>query len=265
MPSPGSLAEEERAVAALCAALTAAGRPAHPTGRQPDRDPEDPLTIDAVIDVNGVEHVVDVCSVTIDSRWPQAINRADLILTAALDQEAAAAGLVVDVTLVPQVGDPGQPWGTGYYEGIIQTARRLLPEGPGMEDEVIDDGTYVRIRTHPQTDDGRHVVLRPWLSASPDILEETTKNLAPPVEKKLNGQLANAKAAGYPVILLLDQVAPPDTGLWRNFMASPSTIAQAIAPLLAAQPGIVDEVWLRDAQGEIHSVSDWLSRLGLIG
>jgi hypothetical protein len=60
------------------------------------------------------------------------------------------------------------------------------------------------------------------------------------------------------LILLLDQVAPPDTGLWRQFMASPSAIAQAIAPLLAEHADVVDEVWLRDAQGEVHSLRVWV-------
>jgi hypothetical protein len=217
-----------------------------------------------VISVDGVDVAVDVCSVTIDPRWPQAIKRAERVLGAALEEAARRAGVVVDVTLVPQTGPPGEPWGEEYYQRIIDVARGLLPCGPSDEDVEVDDDTYVQVVPHPQTDDGRHVVVHSWLSSSPDVRKSTEEALTAPVEKKLTGQLANAKSSGYPVILLLDQVAPSDTGLWRQFMASPSTIALAVAPLLVSHPSIVDEVWLRDSAGTMHSVTELMNDRGLL-
>lgn len=251
VPTPGSLDEEDRAVELLCRFLTDAGQPSAHL-RSPDRDPQDPLTVDAVINVAGREWAVDVCAVTFSPRLRPAMARGESVLRAPLEAIAAEAGIGLHVAYLPQEGEAGTAWGGAYYGRIIETARSLVADGEGAL-EVVADGTHIEVLAEPNGGEPR-VRLSAWLSKTPDIRESVALELTDPVTKKLKGQLARAKSAGYPVALLLDLVAPQDVGVWRQFMAGPDAVRQAVLPLLDLFPGVVDQVWLRDTNNQLHQL-----------
>lgn len=250
VPSQGSVAEEGRAIQLLCDTLTAAGQPASIVGR-PDQDPTDPLTVDAVIDVDGRRWAVDVCAVTFSPKLLPAMQRGDAALRGPLEAIAAREGCGLRVAYVPQEGEPGEAdWGADYYKRIIEAAEGLAQQGAGAS-ELVADGTDIEVLMEPEAGAPRVQLLK-WLAKTPDIAQSVTDELTRPVTKKLTGQLARAKSAGYPVALLLDLVAPVDTKLWRQFMAGPESVREAVQPLLGQYPGVVDQVWLRDPDLHLH-------------
>jgi len=69
------------------------------------------------------------------------------------------------------------------------------------------------------------------------------------LESKLDGQLKRAKESGIQVLLLLDQL-PERDGDGTLWLAGGDTILLVVKRLLNEHSGVVDQVWLRSANGE---------------
>jgi hypothetical protein len=254
MPSTGSLEREDRVIQQLVKHLQSSGATVTVVAR-PDRDVEHELTVDVVLRIDDEEWAVDVCALAHSPNKPMAVRRADEVLHKALEPIAEAHQVAIHVTCVAQEGEPGTPWGSDYYAAIVAEALRLAPNGPA-DMMVIDDGTYVHIvdaGQEPSSAWSGDVQVSTWLNSSPDIAEQVTNSLGTPIGSKLRGQLSVAREAGYRTALLLDAVAPADTGNWRHFDAGPLSVAAALDSLDVGNRGL-DAAWLCDGQGHIHQV-----------
>ena len=223
---------------------------------RPDRESGNPLSVDAVIRIDGESWAIDVCSLAHAATFPVAQERARTVLMRELDPIAAAHGVRIAVTCRAVDGQPGESWGADYYAHIVAEAARLAVLGPAEDFTVIGDGTYVWIRPQNEAaagDQQKDVSIQIWLGQSPEIAKEVERDMAAPLAKKLSGQLAGAKAAGLKIGLLLDAVAPQDTGNWRHFEAGEISVAQALATLNAEERGL-EAAWFCHASGKIIRV-----------
>jgi hypothetical protein len=82
----------------------------------------------------------------------------------------------------------------------------------------------------------------------------TSSSSAPPtgwehLRSKLNGQLAQAKAEGSQVMLLIDQVQDPDSRPPSLYWSAPVTVKAVVDRLLRGPPDVVGCVWFRSRDG----------------
>lgn len=130
-----------------------------------------------------------------------------------------------------------------YYNEVIEIAETAAK----AEDMSAGSDGFITVRIYPA--DPPEAVLMPFTdtTGNPFLGTQLEAGLTKPLTKKLTGQLKNAKDAGWPVALLLDQIPRPDSGNRTIWLASAYTIAQVVQRLLNQHPGIVDHVWLRPA------------------
>jgi hypothetical protein len=73
--------------------------------------------------------------------------------------------------------------------------------------------------------------------------------LAAPLRAKLSGQLKVARENDFRVLLLLDQMPARKFDPGTMWTPAHGTICLVVAKLLDESPGIIDQVWLREAYG----------------
>jgi hypothetical protein len=83
----------------------------------------------------------------------------------------------------------------------------------------------------------------------PLVEVQVERGLREVLESKLDGQLRRAKESGTQVLLLLDQV-PERDGDGTLWLAIGGTIQLVVKRLLDEHRGVVDQVWLRSANGK---------------
>jgi hypothetical protein len=235
---------EDEALRLLCSELTGRGLQATITAH-PDRDPRHPLSVDALIRVDGDEWAVDHCLLSRAQSLPTAMRAAESALQAELDQIAVASGQMIVASYLPQTGALGERWGEDYYKRITELAKRAVTTGglvPG------DDG-FATVQAIPSETAG--AVLTPFTdtTGNPLVSAQVTAGLREPLLKKLDGQLKRAQEAGYRTALLLDQVPRPGAQSHTVWMASPTVVAGVAASILREHreknARVLDQVWLR--------------------
>jgi hypothetical protein len=235
---------EEGALQALVNELKARGRDARMTGR-PDIDGHPALTTDATMEIDGNEWAVDHCLVSREPDLPPAMAQAEKTLSSRLQAIAEAHKCGLAVSYLPQAksGHSRQEI-EDYYNEVTATAEAAA------KSEEISVGTdgFITVQVYPA--DPPEAVLIPVTdtTGTPFLGTQLEAGLTAPLTKKLTGQLKNAKDAGWPVALLLDQIPRPGSGNRTIWLASSYTIARVVQRLLNHHPDIVDQEWLRPAQ-----------------
>ena len=238
---------EDGALQALCEELIARGNHAHITAH-PDRDRGHPLTVDAMINIDGTEWAVDHCLLSRPQLLPPAMKAAEVALQTRLDAIAKEHKRLIFASYLPQTGVKGEKWGAAYYDRIV----KLAGEAVAMDAPVVvGDDTFSMVQTRPS--DSPAAVLAPFTDTTghPGVGTQVDAGLRAPLLKKLEGQLKQAKEAGFPTALLLDQVPRPGSNNNTVWIASPTTIAAAVTAILKTHsethPKVLDQVWLRPA------------------
>jgi hypothetical protein len=235
---------EEGALQALVNELKARGRDTRITGR-PDIDGHPSLTTDATMEIDGREWAVDHCLVSREPDLPPAMAQAERTLSSRLQAIAEAHKCGLAVSYLPQAksGHSRQEI-EDYYNEVTATAETAAKSG---EMSAGTDG-FITVQVFPA--DPPEAILIPFTdtTGNPFLGTQLEAGLIGPLTKKLTGQLKNAKDAGWPVALLLDQIPRPGSGNRTIWLTSAYTIAKVVQRLLNQHPGIVEQVWLRPAQ-----------------
>jgi hypothetical protein len=247
----GKALHEDGALSALCAELTAQGRLAVIV-EHPDRQPGSGLTVDAILDVDGVRWAVDHCLLSRASELPTRMTVAEKSLRDRLDAIALRFGVRLFVAYLPQPVAQDRKTrrinGIGsYYEALLTHAERAART---REPYLGSDGMAQVHLLEEGWGPGElpPVVLAPFTNATGSIFigNEVDAGLREPLTKKLDRQFRPAKALGMRTMLLLDQIPRPGGGhtVW---MASPRLVASTVSAILKDTGGesAIDEVWLR--------------------
>jgi hypothetical protein len=235
---------EEGALQALVSELKARGRDARITGR-PDIEGHHILTTDATLEVDGREWAVDHCLVSREPDLPPAMAQAERTLSSRLQAIAEAHKCGLAVSYLPQAkSGRSRREIEDYCNEVTETAETAAKSG---QMSAGSDG-FITVQVYPA--DPPEAVLIPFTdtTGNPFLGTQLEAGLTRPLTKKLTGQLKNAKDAGWPVALLLDQIPRPGSANKTIWLASAYTIAQVVQRLLNQHPGIVDQVWLRPAE-----------------
>jgi len=242
--SDAKVLHEEGALQALVSELKARGRDARITGR-PDIEGHQVLTTDATLEVDGREWAVDHCLVSREPDLPPSMAQAETTLSSRLQAIAEAHKCGLAVSYLPQAkSGRSRREIEDYYNEVTETAEAAAKSG---RMSAGGDG-FITVQVYPA--DPPEAVLIPFTdtTGNPFLGTQLEAGLTAPLTKKLNGQLKNAKDAGWPVALLLDQIPRPGSVNKTIWLASAYTIAQVVQRLLNQHPGIVDQVWLRPAE-----------------
>jgi hypothetical protein len=235
-------AHEDEALVALADELNSRGRKAVIV-RSPDRDPSDPLTVDAIIRIDGQDWAVDHCMLSSPPDLPGALTAAEKALQPRLDAVAEQYQCGLIVTYQPQSkARHDKQHIDDYYDEVVRAAERAAQTGcfVGEPDDFV---TADRFSSSPPV---AHLISYVDTAGSRGISDQVEAGIRDALEKKLTGQLARAKDCGLPVALLIDQI--PRLGRQGTVRsASPRLIARAVQESLNAHPGIVDQIWLRPA------------------
>jgi hypothetical protein len=252
---------EDAALQTLCDELIARGSRAEIT-THPDRDLKHPLTVDALISINGTEWAVDHCLLSRPQLLPTAMEAAEAALQTRLDAIAQEHRCLIFASYLPQTGVKGEKWGAAYYDRIVELAEEAATTSATM---VTGDDTFSMVQTCPS--DSPTAVLAPFTDTTghPGVGTQVDAGLRAPLLKKLDGQLKQAKEAGFPTALLLDQVPRPGVSSRTVWIAGPTTVAAVVTAILQAHgethPKVLDQVWLRPAVPALPLVSPALHLL----
>jgi len=235
-------AHEDEALAALTDELNSRGRKAAII-RSPDRDPSDPLTVDAIIRIDGQDRAVDHCMLSSPPDLPGALAAAEKALQHRLDAVAEQYQCGLNVTYQPQsAARHDKQHIDDYYDDVVRAAERAAQTGSfaGEPDDFMTADPF------PSSLPVAYLISYVDTAGSTGISDQVEAGIRDALEKKLTRQLARAKDCGLPVALLIDQIPRPGRqGTVRS--ASPRLTARAVQESLNAHPGIVDQVWLRPA------------------
>jgi hypothetical protein len=238
---------ENAALQAFCDELTARGSLTEITA-YPDRDPEHPLTVDALISINGTEWAVEHCLLSRPPQLPPALKKAEATLQPPLDAIAQAHNCVIHTSYLPQTGAKGEQWGAAYYDQIVKMAEQAAAMKPAW---VMGEDGFTTVRTVPSETPHAVFVASITTTRHPGTGTQVDAGLRDPLLKKLDCQLRKAKEASFPTALLLDQTPRPGSNSHTVWIASPNTVAMAAATILRDHgrnnPKVLDQVWLRPA------------------
>jgi hypothetical protein len=193
---------EQGALQALVNELKARGRSAVVTGR-PDIDGHPVLTTDATMEIDGNEWAVDHCLVSREPDLPPAMAQAEKTVSSRLQAIAEAHKCGLAVSYLPQArsGHSRQEI-EDYYNEVAATAEAAAKS---EEFSVGSDG-FITVQVYPAHPPEAVLILFADTTGTPFLGTQLEAGLTAPLTKKLTGQLKNAKDAGWPVILLLDQI-----------------------------------------------------------
>jgi hypothetical protein len=227
---------EDRALNTLIRTLAGLGHDALIV-THPDRDPSHPLTVDALLNIDGTEWAVDHFLLSRDNRIPGARRSTEKRLRPALETIARAAGIALSISYRPHAGSDAAV----YCASVIDLARAAAADG---RTRYAGDGC-TRTGVWPHAPVGA-VGLSPFLTVTGDakLSHQIDEGVGATLEKKLTGQLRRAKETGYPVMLLLDGTPRPGVAndtIWMT--AHPNTVRAAVKPHLDSHPGTVEVVW----------------------
>lgn len=112
---------ERRALAGLCAHLSLSGLPSRVVSH-PEDDPDDPLTVDARLDVAGIAFAADHSRVQYDNRRIPAERAAEGYLLPRLDAISRQEGCALHLQMCAPRWARGAPRPVDQYEAVIELA-----------------------------------------------------------------------------------------------------------------------------------------------
>lgn len=234
---------EDAALAALVDELTGRGKSVRITDH-PDRISGNTLTVDALIDIDGTVWAVDHCLVSRPPQLPPAVAYAEKVLEPALDSLAVKEQCRIVASFAPLSGNTGKAQDAIFYQDMIAKATASVAAR-----KVVYEPNRFRIEF---TAGDPEVLLIPWAvdgAAGMSSADQVDEGLRDAVTKKLDGQLRRAKEAGYPTMLLVDQIPRPGTMSHTVWNAGPTAVAGAIQQIIddhrQNNPLVLDQVWLR--------------------
>jgi hypothetical protein len=272
MPTDEARAREDAVLALVCRELSRDGRTIT-VEAQPDRLPpaERSFTVDALLRVRAADGervwAADVCTVPLPNDMPGALRAFEARALPELTRLAKGAGRAVTISLHPRLFPPRTSRGDQRRQhaadlaAILRAAEQALASGedllPAPDDEL---KLQIFVHDEPTHADGTAVAFMPFVGGTnPDITAQLRRDLAPAVLKKLSEQLRTPHEAGYPTLLILDQVGHGEMAVPTNFLASPGTIRTVVAECVTERPGVLNACLLvtRD-----HELVDLLGQVG---
>jgi len=220
----------------------------------PEDDPNDPLTVDAAVRINGRLWAIDHMRLAYEPTVVPAGDEASRKLQHPLEKLAEQHNCCLYVgVLPPRSRERTQSGRNAYYSNVIKLAHDAIICG---EDWFDTDGvTSVQVIERAQWPNADTVTIATWLAETASIEAQVVAALEPPLTGKLLGQLANAKRTGYAVMLLIDQVQDPNRRQPTMFLASWATVKKVVDAIVALYPGIVDSVWFRAHDGSFKNLT----------
>lgn len=257
MPKPEHEQREDELLDLVCSKLSRDGRQVVITDRPDRRPPSDVPPVDAIVRVVEGEYgqlwAADVCLVSkkFDPRIPAAMRELSDALLPSLVPLAEKLGKTLRLLCRAYVRPDnvsGKEWQIlmrEYYTNIFDRAIMAMtrPTGEWTDAEVSilwlneDEKIEERVR----------------ISYSDPFINESFA-FAPKVRKKLGGQLLRAREAGYPTLLILDQVAPNYVPWISNTLPEPYEIGEGIAFAVAHLRTRLDAGVLVNDDENVHEV-----------
>jgi hypothetical protein len=193
--------------------------------------------------IDDTEWAVEHMRIVYDSNMVPAQNEAESAMRQRLEALAYEHKVGLSVALTAPRWATGKSTPLDFYDSVV-----------GLAVQAITSGTSrVSLTCQVHLVPGHRGVDFTFFPASnPMVLSQVIDGMRAPLLKKLARQLRNAKALGYPVLLLLDQMDDPTQAAQAQWIAHPKTVADALEQVLAEASASVDEAWLRDAFGNFH-------------
>jgi len=144
-----------------------------------------------------------------------------------------------------------------YYSNVVQLAEQAAMTGSPAWG---DDG-MASAQPFPGSPPTAHLAPFTDTTGSAFLGTQLEAGLKAPLTKKLTGQLKDAKDKGWPTALVLDQLPRPNSKSRTVWIASPEGVATVVQRILNNHPGVVDQVWLRQAP---VTQSDVVSKVSML-
>lgn len=206
----------------------------------PEDDPENPINVDAIFQIESKLWAIEHSRIVHDSKGPAAKQAAENYLRPKLCKLAKIHKVQLHASLYPPrwtgKQKPKHEWGT-----IVELAKKAIK----LKEWSMDERGNSVIAT-PGTPS---VTFNFFPSDNPLLEIQYKKALRDPLISKLSGQLKLAKDNGYSVLLLLDKKIEDSVDADFMWMPDTSTLDNVVKQIIEERPGIVDEVWLREASG----------------
>jgi hypothetical protein len=215
----------------------------------PEDDPRNPLTVDALVEVDGESWAIDHMRLVYERTVIPSADDAHRRLRESLREVARRHGRSLNVAVLPprrHCAMTGEQI-NAYYARIVAKAEESAASGQNWFD--LDATTSVQVRDRQDAPNPPSVEIATWMAEDASIEAQVVAALQEPVREKVRGQLAAAKAAGSRVLLLIDQMQDPTRRQPALFLASPATVTHVVLGILGGTPDIVDSVWFRSTNG----------------
>lgn len=219
----------------------------------PEDHPAEPLTVDAVALDDGELWAIDHMRLAYEPTVVPAGDEADRRLRRPLEKLAEEHGCCLYVGVLPPRRVAGRIRIDAYYANVLSRAEQAVTGGEDWFD--IDGFTSVQVVAHHDTPNARAVELATWFAGTGSVEEQVDAALKTPLLKKLDGQLAVAKAAGYRVMLLVDQVRDVSRRQPTVFLASWQTVKIVVDRIVALHRDVLDCVWFRAGDGSFTNLT----------
>ena len=252
---------DRRSVYDFCEALSAQAGMSVTVLSHPEDDPSHLLKVDALLDIDGEVWALDHVRLVYDRQLIPANSTTSKTLStppwrSSLNTTADPGASDPPAGSSPAARHPGRAGRRAresekgaFVARIVALAEQALTTG---QDRFLHEGiTTVRLALQPNPS-GQRVDLLAWGSAGPWIEAQVTAGLADSLRSKLSDLLARAKQAGYPVMLLIDQVQDPDSRQPSQFLAGAWSVSPLVDQVMQERPGVLDSVWFRDRKMKLH-------------
>lgn len=223
MPTPAAALREDRVIELVIDDIVRSGRSVALIDR-PDRKAEcnDCLTVDAELLIDGQRWAMDLTTLCWHSELEDAVQKLTSRLTREFGSRLEAMGRMLCVTC--HIGTDEAVTGP-----LIDLARAAITSGQNQR-RGAEAATLWPCAPALGT-----VVVQPWLSRSPNVLEEIVISTGEPIGKTLRRQLSYARAFGYWTCLAIDQRGSPDLTFGAHFLPLPGTIILAVQQVEATE------------------------------
>ena len=220
---------DRRAIREFCESLSAQTGVTATVLCHPEDDSSSPLTVDALLDISGEVWAVDHVRLVYDCALIPAVDDIADRLRSALQQLATEHDRYLIVNYLPpglsstasEKGRAGkrarEAERAAFVDKIVGLAMQAVTTG---DDRFLHDGLNTVRFALSRPSDGERVHLMAWGSGGTFLDAQVAAGLADALRAKVADQLANAKEAGYRVMLLIDQVQDPASRQPSFFLAT---------------------------------------------
>ncbi len=211
----------------------------------PEDDPEHLINVDAKFQIGNILWAVEHSRIVYDPQGVPAETAAEKYLRPRLSEIAKLHGIHLRAAFYAPRWN-GKKLPRAEWDAIVKLAQKAASEKGWAADER--GNSVVATAGTPSVDFTFFASDNPYLAA------QYEKALRSPLNSKLSGQLRLAKNDGYSVLLLLDQYPAPAADPGTMWMPDAGTLNFVARQLIDEQPGIVDEIWLREGSGNYRRV-----------